>query len=656
VSLEATKGTLTLDNSLIDSIVNTNPKQVCSIELGLQDNATIAMRYLTVALYGAKDLCLRSDISNGAYKIYLQNSIVYEGDNAGASGIRAVPYFVPGDQTNTWQFSATGSVLQNYIDETGQYAYPVGVSPNMPNFIDGSNPIPANRDFHVLYNSVAINTGNPNVAGSNGTDMPGGSRLIGSKPDAGAYESQIDDTISYVVTNTNDSGAGSLRAAVAFANKNDDPNTVTFNLPCPSVIKLSSPIFVSKPVVIDGYSNPGASYNTDPAAFNAKLCVVVEEASIGSVVWAFDVASLGSGLTVRGLAFDGFYQPIYIVGGYGQEISGNQFGGHFNGGLMAGPLTNAIFAHGISSGSLKIGGISPSERNVIAGAVHDGIVLDNTVTTTDCHIANNLIGLDTDGVGEYGNGGYGILLQSKGCYVTKNRIAANGLGGVYVHNDNNTLQANVFGMNVQGNATNSPHYAVTVSGSGNAIGPRLTDAAFAPTLGNIAVFMDAGGVQVIGGWHNVVRANLIDFNGPQHDRTAPDVWVSSLANNGEAAPAIDSLSLPSGLPTNGTVSATANAHLNSSAFTSFRIDAYYSDYCTPSGEGHAQWYLATQVVTTNGAGQVAFSMPLQLPQSPKSSALSLTATDMNGNTSDYSVCFPIANAKGDGIFKNGFDP
>jgi len=29
---------------------------------------------------------------------------------------------------------------------------------------------------------------------------------------------------------------------------------------------------------------------------------------------------------------------------------------------------------------------------------------------------------------------------------------------------------------------------------------------------------------------------------------------------------------------------------------------------------------------------------------------------MSGNTSGYSVCFPIANAKGDGIFKNGFDP
>jgi hypothetical protein len=422
------------------------------------------------------------------------------------------------------------------------------------------------------------------------------------------------------------------------------------------VIKLSSPIAVHNPVVIDGYSNPGAVYNTDVNAFNAKLCVVVEEASIGSVLWAFDVATLSAGLTVRGLAFDGFYQPIYITGGYGHQVTGNQFGGHFNGAFMAGPLTNAIFVHGIDSGSLKIGGLSPGERNVIAGAVHDAIVLDNTVTTNDCHIDNNLIGLDIDGVGEVGSGGYGISLQSKGCMVTKNWIAANANGGVNVLNDNNVLQSNTFGMNVQGNATNSPGWAVYVNGNGNAIGPRMTDASFAPSLGNIAVFMGLGGIEILNGVRNVVRANLIDFNGPQYDRSAFDIWVSPFANNGQSAPTIDSLSLPNGLPTNAPATAIANAHLNSAAFTSFRIDAYYSDYCTPTGQGHSQWYLATQVASTNGNGAVAFSMPLQLPQSPSTSALSLTATDMSGNTSDYSVCFPIANAKGDGIFKNGFNP
>jgi len=388
LNIEAVKSTLTIDNSLIDSIVNTAAKQVCGINLELAGDATMNLRYLTAALYGGKDFCLKSDIRDGTtYKINLQNSIVYEADNAGGSAVRAVPW--PG-QTNTWQFNVTASVLQNYIDQNGNYSPPNGGNANYPNFVDSLNADPASLDFQVLYNSVAINSGSPNVAGSNGTDMLGGPRLIGSKPDAGAYESQIDDTISYVVTNTNDYGPGSLRLAVLAANKNDDPNTITFNLPCPSVIRLSAPIIVSNPVVIDGYSNPGAAYNTDPVAFNAKLCVVVEEQTIGSVVWAFNVSSQGTGLTVRGLAFDGFYQPIYIAGGYGHEISGNQFGGHFNGAFMAGPLTNAIYVHGISSGALKIGGTSPSQRNVIAGAVHDGIVLDNAVTTNDCHIDNNL--------------------------------------------------------------------------------------------------------------------------------------------------------------------------------------------------------------------------------------------------------------------------
>jgi parallel beta-helix repeat protein len=648
LNFETVKGTLTLDNSLIDSIVNSAPNQLCAISLGLGANTTVNMRYLTAALYGARDFCLKSEIRDGTYNINLQNSIVYEADNAGGSAIRAVPW---AGTTNTWQFNVTASVLQNYIDQNGNYSPPAGANANYPNFIDGLNVDPNSRDFHVLYNSVAINTGNPNVAGSNGTDMIGNPRQIGSKPDAWAYESQIDDTISYVVTNTADSGAGSLRAAVAFANKNNDPNTITFNLPCPSVIQLSSPLNIDNPLVINGYSNPGAAINNDVNAFNAKLCVVIEEQSLGNVAWAFNVFAQGGGLTVRGLAFDGFYQPIHISGGYGHEITGNQFGGHLNGAFMAGPLNNAISVHGISTGLLKIGGVSPGERNVIAGAVHDGIVLDNTVTTSNCHIDNNLIGLDANGLGEIGNGHYGVLLQSKGCMLTQNRIAANASGGIYVQNDNNVLQTNTFGMNVQGNATNSPGWAVVVNGNGNALGPRMTDSPFAPSLGNIAVFMGSGGFEVINRDRNAVRANLIDFNGPQHDRSVDDIWVSPFANQGEKAPAIDSMSLPNGLPISAKVSATASAHVDSSAFTSFRIDAYYSDYCAPNGKGHAQWYLGTQVITTNNAGHATFSMPLQLPKSPATSAVSMTATDMTGNTSDYSECFPI-----DAIFKNGLDP
>ncbi len=70
----------------------------------------------------------------------------------------------------------------------------------------------------------------------------------------------IDPTI---VTNANDNGVGSLRYALEYANSNVDvKDTITFNIPGtgPFTIQvLSSLPSITDPVVIDGYTQPGAS-------------------------------------------------------------------------------------------------------------------------------------------------------------------------------------------------------------------------------------------------------------------------------------------------------------------------------------------------------------------------------------------------------------
>src|SRR5690349_902405 len=69
----------------------------------------------------------------------------------------------------------------------------------------------------------------------------------------------------FVVTNTNDSGAGSLRQAILDANANPGPDDITFNIPGAGVhaIKPLTPLpVISDTVNIDGYTQPGASPNT----------------------------------------------------------------------------------------------------------------------------------------------------------------------------------------------------------------------------------------------------------------------------------------------------------------------------------------------------------------------------------------------------------
>src|ERR1044071_5633282 len=69
----------------------------------------------------------------------------------------------------------------------------------------------------------------------------------------------------FVVTNTNDSGAGSLRQAIIDANATSGPDDITFNIPGSGVhtIKPATPLpVVTDPVFIDGFTQPGAGPNT----------------------------------------------------------------------------------------------------------------------------------------------------------------------------------------------------------------------------------------------------------------------------------------------------------------------------------------------------------------------------------------------------------
>src|SRR5262245_50990246 len=84
---------------------------------------------------------------------------------------------------------------------------------------------------------------------------------------------------TFTVTNTNDSGAGSLRQAILDANANVGADTIAFAIPGSGVhtIKPQSALhWFTSPVTIDGYTQAGATPNTNASgAINAVLKVVV---------------------------------------------------------------------------------------------------------------------------------------------------------------------------------------------------------------------------------------------------------------------------------------------------------------------------------------------------------------------------------------------
>ncbi len=110
------------------------------------------------------------------------------------------------------------------------------------------------------------------------------------------------------MTNVNDSGDGSLRAAIEKANEDGNTEIINFNIPGegPFVIKPSSqnplPAIVN-PVIIDGFSQPGSSSVT-PTMLIKLDGIIAGTMTDESTINGLTINS--NQCTVKGLIITGF--------------------------------------------------------------------------------------------------------------------------------------------------------------------------------------------------------------------------------------------------------------------------------------------------------------------------------------------------------------
>src|SRR5262249_10777723 len=123
---------------------------------------------------------------------------------------------------------------------------------------------------------------------------------------------------TFTVVNTNDSGTGSLAQAILDANAHGTvggiPNTIAFDIPGSGLrtITLQNDLTaLTSAVVINGYTQPGASPNTKPIdqPDNAVLEVAIDGSQVlygqGLVVGEGAAGSTIEGLVIRGFGSDG---------------------------------------------------------------------------------------------------------------------------------------------------------------------------------------------------------------------------------------------------------------------------------------------------------------------------------------------------------------
>jgi len=256
---------------------------------------------------------------------------------------------------------------------------------------------------------------------------------------------------SITVTGTGDTiavdGLVTLREAITAANTNAASgdaaagdaglDMIRFNIAgVPGTVHTIQPTSglptITEPLIIDGYTQLGASPNTAATGSNAFLAIEVDGTNAG---FQAGLAISGGGSTVQGLIINRFSnEGILLIDNGGNVIRGNFLGTDATGKLDRG---NAITGVSVLTTNNTIGGTTPGERNLISGNDFAGVAVLNANVTGN-QIQGNLIGTDDTGAAALGNNGPGVRIANGANTLVGGTTA--GAGNVIAFNASDGIQ------------------------------------------------------------------------------------------------------------------------------------------------------------------------------------------------------------------------
>ena len=263
-----------------------------------------------------------------------------------------------------------------------------------------------------------------------------------------------------VVTNSQDSGPGSLRAAIYYAV--DHPGTtITFNIPN-SDPGLANNVYTVQPsdvmttlgagTTIDGTTQPSSNPN-GPSVNLSGLFAQVEKFFISGL------RLTEANCTVRGLVLNNFTR--YGIEITGSGATGNTIAGCYLGtdGSASNSVPNSFAGIGLTAGAHNntIGGTTVAARNILSGSATQGLYLSDSGTNNNV-VIGNYIGLDRTGTVSVPNvlSGIAILGGAQNNVIggtgaaARNVISGNTQQGVAISDDGtngNRVQGNYVGTN-----------------------------------------------------------------------------------------------------------------------------------------------------------------------------------------------------------------
>ena len=449
----------------------------------------------------------------------------------------------------------------------------------------------------------------------------------------------------------------SLRAAIQELNAQGASLTthlIRFAIPGsgPFTIKLQSALpEISVPLEISGESQRDASCPSQSAP--ADLKIVLDGGGAGPGASGLILGAGSDGSLISGLVIGSFAGSGIQIDSDENSVRCSQIGLGVDGKLIMGNGQNGITI--TSNGNVIGGGFTASRRNVISGNLGVGLYI--TVGGHANTILNNYIGTTADGMGAAGNqlGGVSVsgvdnYFVSAGFGIGVNVISGNnGFGIRILQGDETILLQNVIGLAAD-SLTSLPNTGNGIEILGDAIRNEIGDPVFLRTTGQEINYSNANIIATNGG-HGIMLKG-VDGVFPLNNRFYQNGIYDNaglgidLGDNGVTTNDPDDSDLGENDLLNYPVlsavagSPVVTAALQSKANAHFTVEFFRNRNCDPSGYGEGEQYLASREVETDGSGQVTISANLSGALSPGDN-LSATASDLYGNTSEFSNCIAV---------------
>jgi VCBS repeat protein len=242
---------------------------------------------------------------------------------------------------------------------------------------------------------------------------------------------------TFTMTNTNDSGPGSLRQAILDANANPGADAITFNVPgagVPTIRPLPIAPFGALPMINGTVTIDGTTQSAGRVEIDGSLA--------GSGSLQEGLAVRAQSCTIRGLVINRFPgSGIGVRAGGNSIIEGNLVGTDVSGATrMRNFGVGVLIGADAGSSNNLVGGTVAAARNVISGNRNDGIQITDRGSTGN-QVRGNYIGTDATGSQDLGDGDP----NSEGNGVDASNFAANNSIGGTTAGARNIISGNLDG-------------------------------------------------------------------------------------------------------------------------------------------------------------------------------------------------------------------